>query len=187
VKRETPDWAQRALILAGGVNRFGDPNFRLSWSDSLFDWIGGKWEDRNAAGELVREVKELRWAVKYPWLAHRWIVEKWVAPEKFGTPETWNRQTREWGEEGNIPQLGPYPDRGRYLFCCVLDINGRFVQLTPSILDDVIYAAIHKQKHVASLAELKQAQEEKDRRWLAESRELLERPAFNAETFVSVA
>src|SRR5207253_2202246 len=120
VKRDTPEWARRALLVAGGTNRFGDPNFRVVWGDSLFDWIGGNWEDRDESGNLIREVKQLRWAVKYPWLAHRWIVERWLPPEKFGTPETWARQTREWGQEGNIPQLGPYPSRGRYVFCSVL-------------------------------------------------------------------
>jgi len=187
MKRETPDWAQRALLVAGGTNRFGDPNFRLTWGWNLFDWIGGNWEDRDASGNLIREVKELRWALKYPWFAHRWILEKWQPPEKFGTPDSWYRQTQEWGQEGNIPQLGPYPARGRYLFCCVLELNGRFVQLTPAILDDVIYAAIYKQSHIPSMAELREAQAEKERRWMQESRDYLERPAFDAEPFVSVA
>jgi hypothetical protein len=187
MNRETPAWAQRELRLAGGNNRFGEPNFRLTWGWNLFDWIGGKWEDRDDAGHLIREVLALRWVQKYPMFLNRWIVEKWVAPEKYGTPESWYRQTREWGEEGNIPQLGPYPERGRYQLCCVIELNGHFVQLTPTILYDVIQAVIYKEQHVPSLAELKQAQAEKDKRWMQEARDYLERPAFDANEFVTVA
>ena len=186
MKRETPEWARKALLLAGGKNRFGEPNFRVSWGDSLVDWIGGRWEDRDTNGHLLREVAELRQVIKYPLYVNRWIVERWNPPEMYGSPEKWYRQTRE-KDEGYIPQLGPYPSRGRYAFVCVLDLNGKFVQLTPTILDDVIYAAIYKREHIPSLAQLKQAQEEKEERWMQESKEFLERPAFDANEFVTVA
>ena len=50
--------AQR-LAACGGRNRFGEPNYRAVWGWSRLGWVGGKWEDRNAAGELVRETIEL--------------------------------------------------------------------------------------------------------------------------------
>ena len=50
--------AARALALAGGRNRFGEPNYRAVWGWSRLDWIGGKWEDRDASGSLIREVVE---------------------------------------------------------------------------------------------------------------------------------
>src|SRR4029077_11171926 len=175
------------LKSVGGLNRVGEPNFRVTWSWNLFDWIGGRWADRDSHGNVIREVVELRWAQKYPWIANRWIVEQWTPPEKYGTPESWYRQTREWGDEGNIPQLGPYPGRGRYQLACVLEVNGRFVQLTQTILEDVINAVIYKRQHIASLAELKEAQAEKERRWMQDARDYLDKPAFHANEFVTVA
>jgi hypothetical protein len=186
-KHETPLWASDRLLTVGGLNRFGEPNYRVNWGWNLLDFIGGKFEDRDPSGHLLREVLEMRHEPKYPMFLNRWIVEKWQPPEKYGTPESWYRQTCDWREEGDIPQLGPYPRRGRYDLACVLDVGGRFVQLTPTILEDVIRAVIYKQAHIASLAELKQAQTEKEKRWMQESRDFLERPAFNANEFVTVA
>ena len=63
VIREThraPASVARRLEIAGGVNRFGRPNYRAVWGWSRLGWIGGKWEDRGAGGELVREVVALR-------------------------------------------------------------------------------------------------------------------------------
>lgn len=184
---ETPQWAADRLKSVGGSNRFGDLNYRVTWGWNLLDLIGGKWEDRDSDGKLIREVHALRRVPKYPLYLNRWIIEQWIPPERYGSPDQWLRQTKEWGEEGNIPQLGPYPERGRYQMVCVLDVGGRFVQLTSTTLDDVIRAVIYKQAHIPSLAELKQAQAEKEQRQVQADRESLGRPAFNAEPFVSFA
>ena len=48
----------RRLEIAGGVNRFGRPNYRAVWGWSRLGWIGGKWEDRGAGGELVAGAKK---------------------------------------------------------------------------------------------------------------------------------
>src|ERR1700676_2954059 len=47
VVREThraPASVARRLEIAGGVNRFGRPNYRAVWGWSRLGWIGGKWE-----------------------------------------------------------------------------------------------------------------------------------------------
>lgn len=185
----TPAWAASRLIAAGGLNRFGEPNFRVTWSNNLLDWIGGRWEDRDSEGSLLREVLELRYLPKYAHLANRWIIEQWEAPEKFGSPQSWLRQTKHWGEDGNIPQLGPYPERGRYAFLCVLDTkSGGWVQLTSTLLDEVITALRWKQNQVASLAQLRQLEAARRDVSDVEARDYIASDArpFNSEPFVTV-
>lgn len=130
---ETPAGVARELVLAGGFNRFGEPNYRAVWGWSRLDWIGGKWEDRDAGGRLLREVVELRREPKY--IPHdRWHIERWLPPESYGSPEQWYAETMEIQNGRSIPALGPYPSRGEYEHCFTLEgSRGEFVQLTPAV------------------------------------------------------
>jgi hypothetical protein len=129
---ETPENIERILTLAGGKNRFGEPMYRAVWGWNRLAWIGGKFEDRGANGELLRERIELRREPKYP-NVNRWHIEKWLPPEAYGTPKTWYGQTQSW-KEGNVATLGPYPERGDYESCFVVEKpSGEFIQLTPTI------------------------------------------------------
>jgi hypothetical protein len=130
--KETPAEVARELLLAGGCNRFGEANFRAVWGWSRLDWIGGKWEDRDASGALVREVIELRREPKY--MPHdRWHIERWMPPESYGSPDAWHEETLEIADGRNIAALGPYPSRGDYEHCFTLQgPRGEFVQLTPA-------------------------------------------------------
>ena len=135
ILREThqaPAEVARELLLAGGANRFGEPNYRAVWGWSRLDWIGGKWEDRGADGSLVREVVELRREPKY--LPHdRWHIERWMPPESYGSPEQWWAETLEFELGRSVAALGPYPSRGDYEHCITLQgPGGEFVQLTPA-------------------------------------------------------
>src|ERR1700683_565742 len=65
----------KRLARAGGLNRFGEPNFRAVWGWSRLAWIGGKFEDRDASGALVRETVALRLEPKYAPL-DRWALER---------------------------------------------------------------------------------------------------------------
>ena len=82
---ETPENVARRLCLAGGMNRYGEANYRVVWGWNRLGWIGGKFEDRDARGDLIREVVELRWEPKYPQV-NRWHVERWVPAEAYGSP-----------------------------------------------------------------------------------------------------
>ncbi len=142
---EAPASVARRLAIAGGVNRFGEPNYRAVWGWSRLGWIGGKWEDRNAAGELVRETVELRHVPKYA--PHdRWHIERWLPPEAYGSPGDWYAQTLEQVEgesalSDTVPALGPYPWRGEYEHCFTLEgPGGEFVQLTPTVAEYVARA-----------------------------------------------
>lgn len=131
----TPASVERRLRLAGGINRYGEPNYRAVWGRSRLTWIAGKWEDRDAAGNLVREVVQLRRVPKYSPM-DRWHIERWIPPERYGSPAEWYRQTLEVEGSYSIPALGPYPERGEYEHCFTLQgPRGEFVQLTPSVAE----------------------------------------------------
>ena len=131
--REATAEVARELKLAGGCNRYGEANYRAVWGWSRLDWIGGKWEDRDADGKLLREVVELRREPKY--IPHnRWHIERWMPPESYGSPEQWNRETREFENGRSIQALGPYPARGDYEHCITVEgPRGEFVQMTPAV------------------------------------------------------
>lgn len=125
---DTPANVQERLTRAGGLNRFGEPNYRAVWGMNRLTPIGGEWEDKG--------VVEIRMEPKYPQV-DRWHIEKWVAPEVYGTPETWELTTREKG----VLALGPYPDRGEYEHCFTLEgPNGEFIQLTPTVAEYIARA-----------------------------------------------
>ncbi len=116
ILREThaaPASIAQTLARAGGTNRFGEPNFRAVWGWSRLAWIGGRFEDRDAAGNLIRESIELRFEPKY-FQRNRWHIERWCAPEIYGSPEDWARATLEIEGAQSIAALGPYPSRGEY-------------------------------------------------------------------------
>jgi hypothetical protein len=139
-RHETPVSVAQRLCLAGGINRYGEANYRAVWGWNRLGWIGGKFEDRDAAGNLVREVVELRWEPKYPQV-NRWHVERWVAPEAYGSPRAWYAQTMERADGKSVAALGPYPERGEYEHCFTLQgPRGEFVQLTPTIAEHVARA-----------------------------------------------
>ena len=123
----------RELALAGGCNRFGEANYRAVWGWSRLDWIGGKWEDRDADGKLLREVVEVRREPKY--VPHnRWHIERWLPAESYGSPEQWHSETNEMQNGRSVAALGPYPSRGEYEHCFTVEgPGGEFVQLTPTV------------------------------------------------------
>jgi hypothetical protein len=134
---ETPANIAHRLASAGGLNRFGEPNYRVVWGWNRLAWIGGKFEDRDTNGDLLREVVELRLEPKYP-AVDRWHVERWVPPEAYGSPALWYAQTVESSNGIRVPALGPYPARGEYEHCfTVQGLRGEFVQLTPTIVEHV--------------------------------------------------
>jgi hypothetical protein len=43
----TPESVAHSLELAGGLNRFREPNYRAIWGWNRLAWIGGKFEERD--------------------------------------------------------------------------------------------------------------------------------------------
>src|SRR5258708_30038240 len=129
---DTPEAVARSLELAGGINRFREPNYRAVWGWNRLAWIGGKFEERDpATGSLLREVVELRQEPKYP-AVNRWHIERWVPPEVYGSPNAGYTQTIERENGVSIAALGPHPSRGEYEHSFTLESpRGGFIHPTP--------------------------------------------------------
>ena len=159
---EPSESIQAALVVAGGLNRFGDPNYRAVWGWNRLDWIGGKWEDRDEHGNLVREVVQMRREPKYPQV-NRWHIERWLPPESYGSPYLWARQMVEFAGGQDVPALGPYPARGDYELCLTLeDAAGGFIQLTAAAARHIARAI--EMGRFASKGQHKEAIEERLKR-----------------------
>jgi hypothetical protein len=187
---ETPESVARKLELAGGRNRFGEPNYRAVWGWNRLTWIGGKFEDRDEHGALLRERIELRKEPKYP-AVNRWHIERWVPPEVYGSPRTWYAQTNEIAGGQNIPALGPYPSRGEYEHCFTLETpKGEFVQLTPTIAEHIARAIEYSRcaPRAQKRARLYEQQAHEDRAYEDWAFDLLDdsTPAFHEQPFVMV-
>jgi hypothetical protein len=186
-----PTWAAAILTQSGGLNIYGEPFYRAVWSNNRFAWCAGKWEDRDTEGYLVREVLAARLVPKYP-VRDRWIIEQWLPAEKYGSRENWWRDTREWGEEGNLPQLGPYPSRGDYELACLIETRDRqFVQLEPYIIEDFFWQLklAKMRSYAEGVRQAKEKQEQEKRRFLKQSHELLNEetmPVANDSMMVTV-
>jgi hypothetical protein len=187
---QTPESVARRLELAGGRNRFGEPNYRAVWGWNRLAWIGGKFEDRDERGVLLRERIELRKEPKYP-TVNRWHIERWVAPEVYGPPRTWYAQTNEIAGGQNIPALGPYPSRGEYEHCFTLETpNGEFIQLTPTIAEHIARAIEYSRcaPRAQRRKTLHDRETREDRAYEDWAFDLLDdaTPAFHKQQFVTV-
>jgi len=187
---ETPESVARRLCLAGGANRYGEANYRVVWGWNRLGWIGGKFEDRDTAGNLLREVVELRREPKYPQV-NRWHVERWVPPEAYGSPRTWYAQTIERADGKSVAALGPYPERGEYEHCfTVQGRRGEFVQLTPTIVEQVARAIewSRGQGRAKQRAKLYESAERKDRAYEEWAYEVMDdaAPAMHGGPFISM-
>jgi hypothetical protein len=188
---ETPENVARRLACAGGVNRFGEANYRAVWGWNRLAWIGGKFEDRDPqTGALLREVVELRREPKYP-AVNRWHIERWVPPETYGSPYDWYTQTLESANGRSVQALGPYPSRGDYEHCFSLEnARGEFVQLTPSVAEHIALAIewSRGQRRSSRRQAILERQSREERRLDASGYDLLDDavPAFHKQPFVAV-
>ena len=115
-KHDTPESVNERLRLAGGLNKFGLPNYRAVWGWNRLEWDGQP---------------------KYPQV-NRWHIERWMPPETYGSPEAWYAQTeeRENGKKSHV--LGPYPVHGEYEHAQVVEgPGGEFVQLTSTVAERI--------------------------------------------------
>ncbi len=188
---ETPEAVARRLNSAGGINRFGEANYRAVWGWNRLAWIGGKFEDRDEQGSLLRECIELRKEPKYP-AVNRWHIERWMPPEVYGSPRAWYAQTIERENGVSIPALGPYPSRGEYEHCFTLEgRDGEIVQLTPTVAEHVARAIECSRAFpfAKSRSHLYDDAQRKERKYESWAYDLLDDavPAFHKQPFVTVS
>jgi len=171
---------QDKITRAGGLNRYGKPNFLLVWGPSWKDRRGGTW---NANGKYFRGYKEVV-EEKRP----TWILKQWYAPEEFGTPEMWYLTNIE--PESGLQLLGEFPYRGMYMtlqtLCWARLVNGElkveYMPLNSEIVDMLVPLAIEAKKASFTrrkiAAEALAAKEEKDLESEIEARRNNARLAF---------
>ena len=187
---QTPASIQQRVARAGGVNRFAEPNFRVVWGGSRLAWIGGRWTDRDAHGNVVRETIELRRAPKY--VPHeRWHIERWLPPEAYGSPEMWRAQTTEIEDGISTPALGPYPSRGDYEHCFTLaSSRGEFIPLSPAACDWIVRAVewARRQPRTARRAALAMRESRRTLDFERVTDDIFDDavPAFHARPFISL-
>jgi hypothetical protein len=194
VTRETheapPDILAR-MERAGGVNCFGEANFRVVWGGSRLTWIGGRWTDRDAHGNILREAVETRRVPKYlP--VNRWHIERWAPPESYGSPAEWLAQTTEIENGIRIAALGPYPSRGEYEHCFTLEsASGEFVPLTPAACDWIVRAIewSRRQPRQSRRGAIASREARRARNWDRDADDVLDDavPAFHGAPFVCAA
>ena len=105
------------ICRAYGVNRSGEPLWRVRCERDRIALFGGYWE---GTGQF--EYKRTR---RYS-NDSEWILERYVPAREFGSPESWS--SRSSNVEGYLNQ-GPYPVEGVYI------CTHRFTQpLTPTLV-----------------------------------------------------
>jgi hypothetical protein len=145
-RRQCPQEFVDRLIDLGGLNRFGNPNWRVVWGQSEIEIVGGTWQvpkpgthlTVSPKGELIQvpntmEIAEMRHVLKYEGQAC-WVLERYFPPENYGTEHQWYEENKD--QKSGLCLLGPYPDEGYYECCQRLVTNdGRAVELNDAVLD----------------------------------------------------
>lgn len=160
-----PEHFQDRVTRAGGLNRYGEPNFLIVWGPTWTVRRGGTWERPD--GSNFRGYKDIV-EEKRPC----WVLKEWKAPEEFGTPEMWFLNNLE--PQSGLQLLGDYPWKGSYQtlqpFIWTGIVNGKLqidhMPLNSAIVDMIIPIALEAKN--ASLTRRKiamdalAAKEEKD-------------------------
>lgn len=101
--RECPSWFQAALTRIGGTNQYGEPIFKLVWSESEQMTVGGRWKNGFEGYKLAPAIPG----------EPCWCLMVWEPAEVAGgSYESWNRDFRD--EETGLLQVGGYPKYGAY-------------------------------------------------------------------------
>lgn len=177
---DIPKTLQTRLIAVGGLNRFGEPNFRVVWGQSRLTWMGGEFANFDVHGNQISTSFEERRLPKY-FPADRYYVEKWMPPEHYGSPENWAEYQVERENESDplrtpgqkrtakrIPNLGPYPSRGEYELSMRLEKpGGGFAPIVEECVLELVRMIKAGECHSSTenwLA-IQRQQEKKDRDW----------------------
>jgi hypothetical protein len=88
-----------------GNTPLGQPWYRLVWSDNELEIRHGTFNEFTTSGLFLRTVVDTRETPKYSYIKSRWILEKWIPPDKSYTPELPNSRN------GSFEPLFVFEDR----------------------------------------------------------------------------
>lgn len=103
MRRNCPEWFQDRLTRAGGLNPYGEPNFKLIWGQSETMRDGGYFLKDGYVG--YRDVPAIGGEAC-------WALMMWEPNWKFGTPYRWYKDNTD--EVTGLVTLGQFPYQGRY-------------------------------------------------------------------------
>ena len=155
---ECPEHIAESLRVAGGENRFGEPNFRVVWGYNRIVPMTGQWEewgryratltdkltryseDRQFI-KLEKTVIETRMVPKYlP--GNCWHLEMWRPPEEYGSPEEWKKAGEEVIQGRTLDTAGEFPSRGEYELCYPLTDDatsrGKPLPLVDAVVTEIV-------------------------------------------------
>ena len=97
-----PAWVNPLLERIGGKNPYGQPNYRIVWSEDRMEWRFDEHKRKYGDGR------------------DRWVLEKWVAPQEYGSRQEWEACVE---PVTYLPILGPYPENGDYEHCFTFEVT----------------------------------------------------------------
>jgi hypothetical protein len=100
--RRCPKEYQDHVNAIGGMNRYGEPNFKITWLQGPADLVYGIDANGKKGQHIIAKYGDVP----------AWGIEVWKPPECYGTPELWYALTWDW--EADAPTIGDYPHRGLY-------------------------------------------------------------------------
>ena len=207
-ENRVPEEVKLRLLLAGGVNRFGQPNFRIVWGAQRIIKMHGEWQEvepakptgvYNDKGYMVMtaprvksSVIETREVPKYlP--VECFFLEKWCPPEMYGTPETWHKAGVEVVGASTVDTAGPFPSMGEYELVMPITIDGtprgQRLPLYPQLVE-MLVQLIQKSvdfSFAQRRAAIMQRLEREDTQFTDKAESILRDgiPAFSGQTFVT--
>lgn len=137
-RRRCPDEFQARITLAGGVNKYDEPNFKIYWGQTETFRAGGEWAGNGQV--TYKGYRDLLLGGGDP----TWLLVQWQPAHKYGRPESYYLQNCD--ESTGLQVLGEYPYSGRYEIVMPFIwrgfVNGRFVvehmPLTSLLVDMVV-------------------------------------------------
>lgn len=111
-RRRCPEAFQEMLTRHVGINRYGEPNFRIEWGQTFMYTAGGLWPKPHGDGYLGYRKLPLANSSFSGRGMPCWMILEWHPPEDYGTPAGYYYDNRD--ELTGLQTLGEYPYRGRY-------------------------------------------------------------------------
>jgi hypothetical protein len=124
---QPPAHFQERMTRAGGLNRYGQPNFRLAWAQTETTRQGGRWE---AEGEWFTGYRDVLLGDGLP----HWMLLQWAdAGKSASMPHLPAESDGAWYDANRCPVtglslLGGYPYRGSYQIA--LQLRAKWVEQT---------------------------------------------------------
>lgn len=144
-----------AVLREGGLNRFGEPNYRVRWGWRCLELRGGEHVDYDDYGGVRRREVRYEWWPRYAPASSRYHLEVWNPPEAYGCPELWESQTKAYVRGETVTQLGPFPARGDYEHVLTLQSpGGEFVQPTAEMME--AFVRLHKRTRHRTPTEIRE-------------------------------